>query len=94
MIPGMDRMKDQINQEEAEQRMKKVEAIINSMTFSERNNPKVLNASRRQRIAAGSGVEVRDVNDVLRQFRDMQKLMSQIGKGRFPRIPGFPGAMR
>jgi signal recognition particle subunit SRP54 len=94
MIPGMDRMKDQINQEEAEQRMKKIEAIINSMTLAERNNPKVLNASRRQRIAAGSGVEVRDVNEVLKQFRDMQKLMSQIGKGRFPRMPGFPGAMR
>jgi signal recognition particle GTPase len=39
-------------------------------------------------------VEVRDVNEVLKQFRDMQKLMGQIGKGRFPRIPGLPGAMR
>ncbi len=94
MIPGMDRMKNEINQEEAEQRMKRVEAIINSMTAAERRNPKILNASRRQRIAAGSGVEVRDVNELLKQFRDMQKLMSQIGKGRMPRMPGFPGAMR
>ncbi|MBC6935914.1 MAG: signal recognition particle protein [Chloroflexi bacterium] len=94
MIPGMDRMKNQIDQEEAEKRLKKVEAIIYSMTPKERQNPKILNASRRKRIATGSGVEVRDVNEVLKQFRDMQKLMGQIGKGRFPRIPGLPGAMR
>jgi len=91
MIPGMDRMKNQINQEEAEQRMKRVEAIINSMTKNERNNPKVLNASRRRRIAIGSGVQVRDVNEVLKQFRDMQTLMGQLRKGRMPNIPGFPG---
>jgi signal recognition particle subunit SRP54 len=91
MIPGMDRMKNQINQEDAEKRMKRVEAIINSMTKNERNNPKVLNASRRRRIATGSGVEVRDVNEVLKQFRDMQTLMGQIRKGRMPNIPGFPG---
>jgi signal recognition particle subunit SRP54 len=91
MIPGMDRMRGQINQEEAEKRMKRVEAIINSMTARERNNPKVLNASRRRRIAAGSGVEVRDVNEVLKQFRDMQTLMGQLRNGRMPNIPGFPG---
>jgi signal recognition particle subunit SRP54 len=91
MIPGMDRMKNQINQEEAEKRMKRVEAIINSMTAAERNNPKVLNASRRKRIAAGSGVEVRDVNEVLKQFRDMQTLMGQLRNGRMPNFPGFPG---
>jgi signal recognition particle subunit SRP54 len=91
MIPGMDRMRGQINQEEAEQRMKRVEAIINSMTAAERNNPKVLNASRRRRIATGSGVEVRDVNEVLKQFRDMQTLMGQLRNGRMPNIPGFPG---
>lgn len=91
MIPGMDRMRGQINQEEAEQRLKRVEAIINSMTKAERNNPKILNASRRQRIARGSGVQVRDVNEVLKQFRDMQTLMSQLRKGRFPNIPGLPG---
>ena len=94
MIPGMDRMKNQIDQEEAEKRMKRIEAIINSMTLAERRNPKILNASRRKRIAAGSGTDVRDVNDLLRQFREMQKLMNQIGKGRFPRLPGLPGAMR
>jgi signal recognition particle subunit SRP54 len=91
MIPGMDRMKNQINEEDAEKRMKRVEAIINSMTKAERNNPKILNASRRRRIATGSGVEVRDVNEVLKQFRDMQTLMGQMRKGRMPNIPGFPG---
>jgi signal recognition particle subunit SRP54 len=91
MIPGMDRMRGQINQEEAENRMKRVEAIINSMTKKERENPKLLNASRRKRIAIGSGVEVRDVNEVLKQFRDMQTLMGQMRKGRMPNIPGFPG---
>jgi signal recognition particle subunit SRP54 len=91
MIPGMDRMKNQINEEDAEKRMKRVEAIINSMTKAERNNPKLLNGSRRKRIAAGSGVEVRDVNEVLKQFRDMQTLMGQMRKGRMPNIPGFPG---
>jgi signal recognition particle subunit SRP54 len=91
MIPGMDRMRNQINQEEAEKRMKRVEAIIRSMTPDERANPKVLNASRRRRIAQGSGVEVRDVNEVLKQFRDMQQLMGQLRKGRMPNMPGFPG---
>jgi signal recognition particle subunit SRP54 len=91
MIPGMDKVRSQINQEEAEQRMRRVEAIINSMTKKERENPKILNASRRKRIAKGSGVEVRDVNEVLKQFRDMQQMMSQLRKGRLPNIPGFPG---
>jgi signal recognition particle subunit SRP54 len=91
MIPGMSRFQDQINQEDVEKRLKHVEAIINSMTKGERANPRVLNANRKKRIAAGSGVQVRDVNDVLKQFRDMQDMMSQLRKGRLPRIPGFPG---
>jgi signal recognition particle subunit SRP54 len=63
------------------------------MTSAERANPKVLNASRRKRIADGSGVEVRDVNDVLKQFNEMQKMMSQMRKGRFPGLPGMPRGM-
>ncbi|MBZ0294572.1 MAG: signal recognition particle protein [Anaerolineae bacterium] len=94
MIPGMSRLQDQIDQDEMEKSLKKVEAIICSMTAAERNNPKVLNASRKKRIAAGSGVEVRDVNQVIKQFRDMQKLMSQMRKGRFPGIPGMSGFPR
>ena len=85
MVPGMSRFRDQIDQKDMEKRISRVEAIINSMTMKERQNPKILNASRRKRIAAGSGVQVRDVNEVLKQFQDMQKLMSQMGKGAYAR---------
>jgi signal recognition particle subunit SRP54 len=94
MMPGMNRLKDQINEDEMEQRVRRVEAIINSMTKEERRNPKILNASRRKRIAVGSGTEVRDVNELIKQFRDMQKMMEKFGKGGFPKIPGFPGLPR
>ena len=95
MIPGMSRFQADIDQEEVEQRIKRVEAIINSMTPAERDNPRLLNFSRKKRVAAGSGVEVRDVNDVLKQFQTMQKMMSQLRKGRFPGMPGLPpGLMR
>jgi signal recognition particle subunit SRP54 len=94
MIPGMDRIQGQIDQEEMEKKLRRVEAIICSMTPGERDNPKIINASRKKRIAAGSGVEVRDVNQVLKQFRDMQTLMGQMRKGRFPRIPGMTGLPR
>ena len=90
MVPGMSRFRDQIDQKDMEQRISRVEAIINSMTTKERQNPKILNASRRKRIAAGSGVEVRDVNEVLKQFNDMQKLMSQMRTGRMPGMPRLP----
>ncbi|MAS34487.1 MAG: signal recognition particle protein [Anaerolineaceae bacterium] len=90
MIPGMNRLQDQINQEDMERNLKKVEAIICSMTPAERINPKVLDASRKKRIAQGSGVQVSDVNQVIKQFRDMKKMMNQIRKGRF----NLPGGMR
>jgi signal recognition particle subunit SRP54 len=90
MIPGMSKlqMAGKIDQNEMEGRLKRVEAIINAMTLKERSNPKVLNASRRRRIATGSGVQVRDVNDVLTQFQQMQTLMSQMRKGKMPK--GMP----
>jgi signal recognition particle subunit SRP54 len=94
MIPGMSRLQDQVDEQDMELRIKRVEAIINSMTSAERANPRVLNASRKKRIASGSGVEVRDVNDVLKQFQTMQKMMGQFRKGRFPGFPGMPGLMR
>lgn len=92
MIPGISKMQmqNQINQEDVEKRLKKVEAIINSMTADERKNPKKLNAPRKKRIAKGSGLEVRDVNEVLNQFRQMQTMMGELRKGRFPKIPGLP----
>lgn len=90
MIPGMSKlqMAGKIDQTDMENRLKRVEAIINSMTTKERANPKVLNASRRRRIATGSGVQVRDVNEVLNQFQQMQTLMSQMRKGKMPK--GMP----
>lgn len=95
MLPGMSKMQMQgmLDNEEVESRISKVEAILNSMTITERERPKILNASRKKRIARGSGVEVRDVNDVIKQYRQMQKLMDQLRKGRFPKIPGLTDGM-
>lgn len=95
MIPGMSKLQiqGQIDEQDVEKRIKRVEAIIRSMTPYERENPRKLNASRKKRIASGSGVEVRDVNDVLKQFQQMQDMMAQLRKGRFPKIPGLPPGM-
>jgi signal recognition particle subunit SRP54 len=79
MIPGIGRMAKEIDMQGAEGSMKRTEAIISSMTRQERRNPDVLNASRRRRIATGSGTTVQDVNALVKQFREMQKLMKQMG---------------
>lgn len=91
MIPGMGRMRQQLNidNEEAQQQLRKVEAIINSMTQEERRNPKLLNASRKKRVASGSGTSVQDINALLKQFREMQRMMKMIGKGNLPKMPGL-----
>jgi signal recognition particle subunit SRP54 len=91
MVPGMGRLRQQMNidNEEAQQQLKKVEAIIYSMTPGERRNPKLLNASRKRRVAAGSGTSVQDINALLKQFREMQRMMKMIGSGRMPKIPGL-----
>jgi len=79
---------------EAEAQMRQIEAIISSMTKAERGDPGLMNASRRRRIAAGSGTTVADVNQLIKQFAEMQKVMKQMGgmakSGRLPRIPGMP----
>ena len=91
MVPGMGRLRQQMNidNEEAQKQLKKVEAIIYSMTPQERRNPKLLNASRKRRIATGSGTSVQDINALLKQFREMQRMMKMIGSGRMPKIPGM-----
>jgi signal recognition particle subunit SRP54 len=75
-------------------------AIINSMTKKERRNPGLLDGSRRRRIAAGAGVQVQDVNKLMKQFMEMQKMMKSFGGGKLKRMmqafkggmpPGFPG---
>lgn len=81
MLPGgMGQMARQIDPRDAERSMKQTEAIINSMTRQERRNPDILNASRRRRIAAGSGTDVQDVNRLMKQFREMQKMMKTLQK--------------
>jgi signal recognition particle subunit SRP54 len=93
MVPGMGRLQEQVDQEEMEHSLRKVEAIILSMTPAERARPKVLNASRRKRIARGSGLQVSNVNQVVKQFRDMRKLMKQMRRGRLKLPGGLPQAM-
>ncbi len=86
MIPGMKSMGQMDVDDDA---IKRIEAIINSMTVDERGNPKVINGSRRKRIAIGSGTTVREVNRLLKDFEMMKKMMKQFSKGKiaFP----FPG---
>lgn len=67
-----------IPSQEIEQQFKTVEAIINSMTIHERRNPDILNANRRRRIASGSGKEVQDVNRLMKQFREMQRILKSL----------------
>jgi signal recognition particle subunit SRP54 len=82
MIPGMNRMAEDVDLSNAEQELKRVEAIIRSMTPGERRNPKLLKASRKRRVAAGSGTTVQEVNALLKQFREMQRMMKQLKQGR------------
>ena len=95
MIPGLGGLAKQLPEApEAEAQMRQIEAIISSMTRAERADPSLMNGSRRRRIAAGSGTTVADVNQLIKQFGEMQKVMKQMGGmakgGRLPRIPGMP----
>jgi len=82
MIPGMGKMAGQIDQGQLDKGLVRIEAIINSMTRVERHNPQILNASRKRRIATGSGTSVQEINQLVKQFRDMQKMMKQLGQGK------------
>lgn len=82
MVPGMSRLAGKLPQGADESQMKKIEAIILSMTMDERQNPTIIDGSRRRRIASGSGTTPQDVNKLLNQHRQMQKLMKQIGSGK------------
>lgn len=98
MVPGLGQLKQQISPDVTEKEMRKIEAIICSMTREERHNPRMINGSRKRRIAAGSGVQVQDVNELLKQFRQMQRMMKDMGRfmgpgggkgGPFRLPPGF-----
>jgi signal recognition particle subunit SRP54 len=80
MIPGGKKLASQVDPEQAEKELKRVEAIINSMTLKERRNPAILNGSRRRRIAQGSGTTVTDVNRLMKQFLEMKKMMQRVSK--------------
>jgi len=80
MIPGGKKLASQVDPEQAEKELKRVEAIINSMTMKERRNPAILNGSRRRRIAQGSGTTVTDVNRLMKQFLEMKKMMQRVSK--------------
>jgi signal recognition particle subunit SRP54 len=82
MIPGFNKMAGEVDLSSAEKDLKRIEAIIQSMTVQERRNPRVIKASRKRRIAAGSGSSVQDINALLRQFQEMQSMMKQLRSGR------------
>ena len=85
MIPGVPgKMKSKINMDDHQ--IVWTEAIINSMTEKERKNPQIINGSRRSRIASGSGRSVREVNQLLKQFTEMQKMMKKFGKMKTPNL--------
>ena len=92
MLPGqLGQAAKQVDPRDIEKNFKQMEAIINSMTRQERRNPDLLNASRRRRIAAGSGNEVQDVNRLMKQFRETQKLMKTLQKTGMKGLPKMFG---
>jgi signal recognition particle subunit SRP54 len=93
MIPGLGGMAKQAQAAVDRGDLKHVQAIIRSMTPAERRDPNgILNGSRRRRIANGSGTRLQDVNQLVKQFTELQKMMKQMSGGRLPRrIPGLPG---
>src|SRR5687768_13654797 len=91
MIPGMGQMKQLADAKPDEKQLGRVEAIIGSMTAEERRNDKIINGSRRKRIAAGSGTSVEDVNRLLKQFNEMKKVLQMIGQGGLAGMKGVKG---
>jgi signal recognition particle subunit SRP54 len=109
MLPGVGKMKKQIAAANIDAKLiKRQEAIILSMTAEERLKPKVIHASRKKRIAAGSGTSVQEVNRLLKQFKQMSGMMKKVSKmgkkgmlrgglpglgGRMPNMPGMQGML-
>ena len=100
MLPGMGEMKAQLDQVD-DRELDRVTAIILSMTPAERQDPKILNGSRRARISRGSGAAVSEINSLMERFTGAQKMMKQMGKGGgmpgmgmpgMGGMPGIPGA--
>lgn len=91
LLPGMNKAMQGIDLEDSEKKMKQVKSIIQSMTFKERANPKLMNPSRKKRIAQGAGVDIAEVNKLVKQFEEMQKMMKQFGGSMKGKHGGFPG---
>jgi signal recognition particle subunit SRP54 len=93
LVPGARKLTQKTDLGQAERELKRVEAIINSMTLEERRNPAILNGSRRRRIAQGSGTTVTDVNRLIKQFLEMRKMMQRFSKfgarNLFSRMPNL-----
>jgi signal recognition particle subunit SRP54 len=99
-LPGAATAKAQVTPEKSDRELRRQIAIINSMTPKERRNPGILDGSRRRRIAGGAGVQVQDVNRLMKQFLEMQRMMKNMKGGKLARLmsafkgglpPGFPG---
>ena len=84
MIPGFSKIKGQVTEDATERQLKRTEAIIRSMTPDERRDPRIIDGSRKRRIARGSGAEVTEINQLLNQFRQMQRMLKQMTTGRGP----------
>ena len=87
-LPGMNKLPDGVRQQADDKQIRRQIAIINSMTPGERRRPRIINGSRKRRIAAGAGLQVQDVNRLVKQHAQMQKMMKKLGKG------GARGLMR
>ncbi len=90
MLPGMGQLKDLGAQKPDEQQLRRVEAIINSMTPEEREHAEVIDGSRRKRIALGSGTSVEDVNRLLKQYAEMRKMLKMVGQMTGEAVPEAP----
>jgi signal recognition particle subunit SRP54 len=90
MLPGMGQFRDQLENFD-EREIDRIQAIIQSMTPAERANPKMIDGSRRARIAKGSGRQVSDVNQLVDRFFEARKMMQQMARGGAPGMPGSPG---
>jgi signal recognition particle subunit SRP54 len=84
MVPGLSGLAGEIPQDVTDKQLAMIEAMINSMTPAERQDPRIIGGSRKRRIARGSGTTVQEVNQLLSQFRLVQKMMRQVSKGRIP----------
>jgi signal recognition particle subunit SRP54 len=90
MLPGMGQFRDQLENFD-EREIDRIQAVIQSMTPAERANPKIIDGSRRSRIARGSGRQVSDVNQLVDRFFEARKMMMSMAKGGMPGLPGMPG---